>query len=143
MSVTKTKEKRKYFRVSDLIPIALIILVAFVSIWHLLPSAHKDSDTLTAVISVDSQVFMEVDLSRVEEPYDLSVPVENSEAVVVHITPTGVSIKDSPCPDKLCVNTGTLTRGGQSAVCLPMRLTAGSSAGRILIAGQTGLPIFC
>lgn len=120
MTATNSCEKRKYFRFWDLLPLALIILVLTAGVVSLFASSF--SDKITAVISVDSKEYCRVVLSDVESPYDLVVPVDDKE-VIVHITSDSVCIKDSPCPDKLCVNTGKLTKSGQSAVCLPMRVS--------------------
>ena len=33
-----------------------------------------------------------------------------------------VSMKDANCPDKLCVRQGTITKNGESIICLPHKL---------------------
>ena len=33
----------------------------------------------------------------------------------------GAAITASSCPDQTCVRTGTLTRAGEAAICLPAR----------------------
>ena len=121
MAGAKSCDKRKYFRLWDLIPISLVVIVFLSGLWNLL-SSHNEEGHLTAVISVNSEEFCRVDLSGVKEAYDLEVPTSEG-VVVVHIAPDGVCVKDSPCPDKVCVNTGKLTRSGQSAVCLPERVS--------------------
>lgn len=120
MMSKKSCDKRKYFRFWDVIPLTLILFVLFLGIWRLFGAS--DNDGLIAVIAVNSEEYSRVDLSEVEVPYDLIVPVGEDE-VVVHIAPDGVCIKESPCSDKLCINTGELTKSGQSAVCLPMRVS--------------------
>jgi len=44
----------------------------------------------------------------------------------VHLTVTvsdgGVTVTSSDCPDRICHSTGTVTRAGQSIVCIPARV---------------------
>lgn len=35
------------------------------------------------------------------------------------VTEKGVKVTESDCKDKICVNTGYLTKSGQAAVCVP------------------------
>lgn len=111
--------KRKYFALGDLL-VALLVLSAFVLGLLLLFSGRGD-EGLVAVISVRGEVYSEIPLAQVIEPYDLTI--EGDEAVVLHISTDGVEFISSDCPDKLCVNTGLLTSSGQSAVCLPARVS--------------------
>ena len=114
-------EKRKYFRLWDLLPLVVIVIALVIAGARFFVNS-KDEKGLTAVITVNSQEYCRVVLSDVESPYDLAVPVGDDE-VVVHITCESACVKESSCPDKLCVNTGELTKSGQSAVCLPMRVS--------------------
>jgi len=51
--------------------------------------------------------------------------------VEVTVENGSVSVTDASCPDRDCVRTGALSRAGQSAVCLPNRVSvvlSGSAA---------------
>ena len=50
---------------------------------------------------------------------------------VIEISGKTVRFASSDCPDQVCVRTGTLTRAGQIAVCLPNRVVV-----RLVGAGQ-------
>ena len=43
--------------------------------------------------------------------------------VTIHFSPQGAAVASSTCPDQVCVKTGTLTRAGESAICLPARIS--------------------
>jgi len=43
-------------------------------------------------------------------------------ATVVEITPGSVRVVDSPCPEKICVKTGSISRPGETIACLPNRV---------------------
>lgn len=121
MTSKNSCDKRKYFRLWDLLPLAVIFIVLVLAGVKFFANSEQESG-LTAVITVNSQEYCRVVLSDVDFPYDLSVPVGDDE-VVVHITCESACVIESSCPDKLCINTGELTKSGQSAVCLPMRVS--------------------
>ena len=74
-----------------------------------------------AVISVDGEEYERIDLSRVEEPYDLEIATEFGRNTV-HVEPGAISVISASCPDKVCVKQGKLTGGGVPIVCMPNRL---------------------
>lgn len=41
----------------------------------------------------------------------------------IEVSPGMARVLHSDCPDKICVNTGWLTESGQTAVCMPNRVT--------------------
>lgn len=43
--------------------------------------------------------------------------------VKIEIKDGKVKVISSDCPDKVCVNTGTISKAGQTIVCLPNKLT--------------------
>ena len=111
--------KRKYFAVGDIF-VALIVLLVFVlSLVFFI--GGKNQQGITAVISIEGEVYHQVKLSDVSEPYE--VTVEGEVPVVISLSSQGVCFSHSDCPDKLCVNTGVLTHSGQSAICLPARVS--------------------
>lgn len=74
---------------------------------------------LTAVVSVDGEEMDRVSLERAAGertyragPYTLTVEYAAGSARVLL----------SDCPTQDCVRTGTITRSGQSIVCLPARI---------------------
>lgn len=117
----KKNVKRKYFVLSDLLLVAIVVcavlLVSFTSFFG------NSTDDLTVVVSVGGKTFREIPLSQVQEPYTLVVEGYESEKAELYVTSESVEFIHSPCPDKLCVNTGKLTKNGQSAVCLPLRIS--------------------
>ena len=114
--------KRKYFALPDLMLLAVVLCVAFTGILCLF-CARASQGELKAVIRVSGEVYEEITLSEVKEPYSLTVKSDGAEAEL-YITCESVEFKTSECSDYLCVNTGTLTKAGDSAVCLPLRISA-------------------
>ena len=104
------------FRKRDLLIFLLAAVLAGAGFLQWLPK----SGAPVAVIEQNGQEVRRVALSSIPQPETLVLDGEIS--VTVLLEPGQVSIVHSDCPDQICVNTGVLTRPGQSAVCLPARV---------------------
>lgn len=71
---------------------------------------------LTAVVSVDGGEIDRFPLGSEERTYSA-----NGYTLTVTASPEGVQVASSDCPTQDCVRTGTVSRSGQSIVCLPAR----------------------
>lgn len=76
---------------------------------------------LQAVISVDGEELERIDLTALTEPAEKTVE-SNGYSLHLRLEPHGVTVAESDCPTRDCVHTGTITRSGQSIVCLPARV---------------------
>lgn len=104
------------FRKRDLLIFLLAAVLAGAGFLQWLPK----SGAPVAVIEQDGKEVRRVELSSIIQPETLLL--EGEISVTVLLEPGQVSIIHSDCPDQICVNTGVLTRPGQSAVCLPARV---------------------
>ncbi len=106
----------KLFKRTDLIIIlAVLFAAAMISIPRFL-----GSDRLTAEIYVDGKLEETIDLSAVEEEYKISPSVEPKLEITVN--KDEIYFSHAECKDKLCVKSGKLTSGGETAACLPARV---------------------
>ncbi len=111
------KAKRKLFSPFD----AVIIFVAVVaSAFALVSQLVSESDSLSCVIRVSSEVVYRVELTQLTDEVYV---VDGEFPVDVVIADDGVYVKSASCPDKLCEHTGKISRSGQSIVCLPAKVT--------------------
>ena len=101
----------------DIVVAVIVLLMAgAVALGFYGPKVHQN-DSLTAVISVDGQETERIDLSRLQDDTLLTVECECTLSVL--LTHDGASVMLSDCPTQDCVHTGTISRAGQSIVCLP------------------------
>lgn len=112
-------EKRKFTMREALWLLALLILAAGIYLWSLLQPAGS-----TAVIEQNGAELYRVALSSLAEPEQLEV-----NGTVIELSRAGVRFVSSPCPDQVCVETGLLTRAGETAVCLPQRVSVRIAGG--------------
>lgn len=74
-----------------------------------------------AVMTVDGEVIDSVDLSAVAVPYEKVVQTQWGQNTV-RFSHGAVAVVSADCPDKLCVEQGTIEDGAIPIVCLPHRL---------------------
>lgn len=86
-----------------------------------------------AVIEQDGEVYRRVVLADLKEPLTLEV-----NGAVIELDKDGAHFVSSPCPDKICVNKGIIKRAGESAVCLPQRVSVRIEGGDSEIDSVTG-----
>ncbi len=108
--------KRKLFTLSDLF-LLLFVLILFLTAFFILTKRSEDGE-LYAEISVKGECVKSISLSEVKEPYTITV-----EDTQISVSSDGVCFLSSPCKDKLCIERGTIFRAGESAVCLPQRVS--------------------
>lgn len=105
---------------------ALVAALAVLSaVWYYGGLAR--SGPLTAAIVHRGQVVQTVELDRLTE--EMTVLVEGTYHLTVTLNKTGVRVSESDCPGQDCVHTGTITRAGQSIVCLPEQVVVQLSGG--------------
>lgn len=102
------------FKKTDLLIISVCLLVALIAF---LPSFLSADEDLTAVIISDGETVTEITLT---EQTDETIEI-NSTVIIAE----GKSIyfKESDCPDNTCVRTGKLDSAGESAACIPNRVS--------------------
>jgi hypothetical protein len=105
----------KLFRKGDIAVIAAIIIAALFFAYM----SISNSENLQAVITVDGEVFETVDLFSVKEK--ITITPDTHPKIVIVAENGEIRFESAECEDKLCVNTGSLKKGGDTAVCLPAK----------------------
>ncbi len=105
----------KFYKKTDLITIAGILLVSLVS-WVLF-DIYSSNQSVKAEIYYYSQLVETVDLSK---PVRHTFSIKENPNVIFQIDEDGgIAFIASDCPDKVCIKTGRLHRAGEYAACLP------------------------
>ena len=98
----------------DLLVASLIVVAAFSCFLLLLPRG----DAAEAVVTVDGREVARIALG---EGVHKTIDVEGR--CFIEIAGDRARFLSSDCPDQVCVHTGFVSKPGQSAVCLPNRVT--------------------
>ena len=75
---------------------------------------------LVAVVTQNGEEVGRIALTGLTKPVSLTVEGEYRNVIVAD--GSGVRVESADCPHRTCVQTGTLTRAGQSAVCLENKM---------------------
>lgn len=104
---------QKWISRADLILLAVLAVIGVGLL--ILPSLLPQSDRLVAEVSVNGEIVLTLDLqtAAARETYSL----ENG--VVLVTENHTVAFLSADCPDKVCVQTGALSRVGEVAACVP------------------------
>ena len=123
---------RKLIRPRDLLIAASVLLAALA--FFLYDSTRPAGEE--AVIRQNGEVIKTVGLSQVKEPYTIELSGEIPATLLIERD--GVRFLSAGCPDKLCVRTGKISKAGQTAVCLPAKITVTIEGGTPDVDGVTG-----
>lgn len=105
----------RLFRKGDLIVIAAILVVAAAfMLW-----SNSNSEAPQAVITVNGETFETVDLQSVKEK--IIIKPETTPEVVIVAENGAIRFESAGCEDKLCIACGSLSKHGDTAVCLPAK----------------------
>lgn len=78
-----------------------------------------DNGSLVGIYQ-DGELLYEIDLSKVIEPYELTVEYNGNKNIIL-VEHNDISVIDADCPDHVCIEHGSL--GDKTPiVCLPNRL---------------------
>lgn len=115
MANNKPKKKKS----SNLVPVLILIALCGWAVWQMALKPAYPSTTVT--IRQENEVLK-----------TLTLPVGQSKTyslqrwgidMELELSPGMARVMHSDCPDKICVNTGWLSESGQTAVCMPNRVT--------------------
>jgi len=114
------------FKFGDIIAGITVLLCAVIS--ALVIYMPGDGDMAEVVVTCGDDVMY----------YPLSADAEFTVNGVTVVIGSGcVYVSDSDCRDKICVNTGKISRVGQSLVCLPAQVSVAvvGNGGDVIVAG--------
>jgi len=98
--------------------IFIIIAVLVVSISYILINNTKTvNNDFIATIKHKGKIIKEIDLNKVEKPYNITV--EYSYKNIIRVEKGKIRFLNSNCPNNTCVSHGWLDDNNDISVCLP------------------------
>ncbi len=82
--------------------------------------AKHSTQGATAVIYINGEIHQSIELEKVAEAYELELPCSPKATLLVENGT--ISFAKADCGDKVCINTGKLTKRGDAAACLPAKV---------------------
>lgn len=116
MTTNASRPELKFNRYDAVVAAIVALLAVAVALWFYLPKTQ--SGELAVVISTGGEEAERVKLNNFTE----TTVTHNGYTLRITADGNGVRVADSDCPTQDCVHTGTITRAGQSIVCLPAQV---------------------
>lgn len=109
----------KFVKKSDFIIIVVILVLALtLSIFYRRINSDKSA---VAEIYYSSELVETIDLNL---GIDRTFTIPQDDHVIIHQYKDGsIRFEESDCPDKVCIKAGKLSVVGESATCLPNKVT--------------------
>ncbi|WP_434578650.1 NusG domain II-containing protein [Thermoanaerobacterium thermosaccharolyticum] len=112
-------------KIGDKILIGVLLVISLISGYFTYYKAFNKTGT-NVVIEVNGFKYQELPLN-----VDKTVTIHNGKHInVVEIKNGKVRMKESDCPDQICVKTGWIEKEGQQIVCLPNRVVVRVAGGK-------------
>ena len=118
MALSDNIKSRKRLAASDVVLAFVLVSVSVLMI--ALQFKNTGNTALKAVVKKNGVTVQSVVLQD-REPYEMCIDEEYN--IILYIEKNRVTVVRSDCADKICVNTGKITKPGQTIVCLPARVS--------------------
>ena len=105
----------KFIKKADIL---LIILLLAICAALLIPK-YINKSQVKAVIYKDGKIVKEISLSDVKEPYEFDLG--STPKAKLKIENGSIYYSYAECHDKICINSGKLSKPGDTAACLPSK----------------------
>ncbi len=96
--------------------ITIVLIIAMVSLFSFKQSASAGGEKV--LIYENSSLLKEIDLNR-EKTFEVNTEKGKME---IEIGEGRTRVLKSSCPQKICLNTGWISKPGQTVVCIPNRI---------------------
>ena len=114
--------------------VAAVVAVLAVACGVLVWGRGAAAEELAVVVSVDGEEVERQALAA----FSGAEYTHGGYTLVLSAEGGGVRVSESDCPTQDCVHTGTVTRPGQSIVCLPARIVVRLEGGEALVDAVVG-----
>lgn len=119
MNKINTTKKRAYILLSG---IALLGIMSVICIAVIFYSEQNDVSDKYAMIYQDGNLLYSINLNDVESPYEITITGDDDAYNTILVENGKISMSKASCPDKICVNTGSVTSSFLPIVCLPNKV---------------------
>lgn len=135
--MTSSKSPKLKPTLWDAVVVAAVIILG-VAVAVIFYGDKTASHDLCCTVAIGGETVETIPLPKESAQPVLRIYENRGYTLHVSLTSAGVCVSDSDCPSQDCVHTGTITRSGQSIVCLPAQIViqlTGQSDGPDVIVG--------
>jgi hypothetical protein len=99
----------------------IFLALAALALGGVFAARRFSEPAVTARITLDGELYREIDLRAVTMPYEFTIETELGSNTV-RVEHGRIAVITADCPDKICVQRGWAEDGLLPIVCLPHRL---------------------
>lgn len=121
MILNANVKKAHIFKKWDIIIIIVLIILSFIPEVVFGMVMGRSYNETYAEITLDGKLYKKIPLSehRGEDKIDIKTQYGYN---VIDVKNDSISIIDADCKDKICIKAGSISKPGESLVCLPHKL---------------------
>lgn len=107
---------------NKIISIIIISVLIFSFIGIYIYKNGMESDSKIAVIKHNGKIIKKINLSTIDKPETFLIKSTNGNSNTIKVEKGNISILEATCPDQICVKAGSISKPGDTLVCLPNKL---------------------
>lgn len=111
----------KIFKKLDIIIILSLIAISFIPYLIFAKKLSQNYNSTYANIKINGRLYDNIPLSSFKGEKTIVIG-EKGHSNTILIKDNTIQIIDADCPDKLCINQGTISKVHDTLVCLPHKL---------------------
>lgn len=115
------KKKNKIFKLMDIVIIVVLLVLSFIPEIFFGSKFRKEYNSTYAEITVGGKLYRRVNLSAHRGTDELIVKTDHGNNIVSIVDNT-ITMTEADCPDQVCVLSPSISKPGQSIVCLPHKV---------------------
>lgn len=96
----------------------IVFIILMIALFIYLIYNYRGHTDVKAEILIDGRLYKTINLNR-----DQKIFLEEKPSVKLEVKDGQICFMESDCPDKICIKSGYLSMRGQSAACLPNRVS--------------------
>ena len=105
-------------KINDVILLIIYITITFAMTWYVVQDKiHAEADQV--LVYSDGEVVKRLSWPAEDQSFEV---VNDMGHMTVVIESGHIDVTDSDCPDHICVNTKSISAGGEMIVCLPNKM---------------------
>jgi len=102
--------------IGEFIIIGILLVIGIIA--AIIVGVNSKKGNFIANVYHKNEVVMTIDLSKEKEESRLLSYTVSDGDMVIEVKKNAIRIKESPCPNKDCVNTGWITDSSKPIICL-------------------------
>jgi hypothetical protein len=121
MILKKIFKKNNIIKKCDIIIIIILLTLSFIPELIFGMVMNKSYNGTYAEITLDGELYKKIPLSEHRGEYKIKINTKYGYNVI-DVIDASIGVIDADCKDKICIESGFISKPGESLVCLPHKL---------------------